>query len=160
MSPRIGVFGRPHHRHEDLRRADLTAARVNDRHGVAAVVDEQFLPGAMHLAHRARQAVAKDPVERAELAIGVRTLTVRDPVFLPQQLQGHPLALELLVDHGKLRPLVLLARGGLPEQQRLQARFIQILRQRPAQPLAHSPLYETAHRTLGYPGRRRDPLVT
>src|ERR1017187_766815 len=64
----VGLFGRSHDRYVDLRRADLTAARVKTTRGAPALVDKHLPPRSIPLAHRARQAVAKHPVERAELA--------------------------------------------------------------------------------------------
>ena len=55
----VGVAGRAQHGDEQLGAADLAGGRIDDRHGVAAVVDEQLVPGAVHLAHGALQAVAK-----------------------------------------------------------------------------------------------------
>ena len=114
----------------------------------------------MGLAHRARQAVAEALVVPAELAVLVGPLTVGGVVFLPEQLQRHPFAFELLVHVRVLGVRVLLALHDLGEQQPLEGGVIQILRQRPAEALLDRPLHVIAHRALGDAGGRRDPLVT
>ena len=95
----------------------------------------------------------------AELAVPVRTLAVRGVVLLPQQLQGDAFALQLLMDAGKVRHRVLLARRALTKQQTLHLPLVQIGRQRPPQALLQRPLHVLRHGALGDPGRRRDPLV-
>jgi hypothetical protein len=157
---RKGIFGSAHHRDEDLCTTDLTGGRVDHCNGIAAVIDEQFLPRSMHLAHRARQAGAEALVVNAELAVTVGTFPVRGVVLLPQQLQRHRFAFEFLVQIREVRLRVLLARRGLSEQQPLQGRFVQISRQRPVQALLHGALNVVADRALGCTGRGRDPLVT
>ena len=49
-------------------------------------------------------------------------------VLLPQQLQGDTLALQLLMDVGKVRHRVVFARRVLAKQQTLQLPFVKIRR--------------------------------
>ena len=75
-----------------------------------------FFSSSMNLAHRAPQAVAEALIVEAELAVPIGTLAVRDVIFLPQQLQGHGFAFEILMYVGKVRLFILFARHGLSEQ--------------------------------------------
>ena len=71
----------------------------------------------------------------AELAVAVSALGVGGAVLLPQQLQRHALALELLVDQREVgRGVADRPRRGVREQQRLERRVIEIGGQRRAQP--------------------------
>src|SRR5438270_11792474 len=90
-----GVATRAPHRHENLGLPHLPA--VDHRNRVPAVVHEQFLPGAVRLAHRQVQLASPLPVELAETAVLV-PLWATLPVFLPEQAQRHALAPQLLVD--------------------------------------------------------------
>lgn len=157
---RVRVLRGAQGRHEDLGGEDLAALRVDYRDGVAAVVDEHLLPGAVHLAHRAGQPAAVLVIVQAELAIPVRALPVRLLVFLPQQLQGDSLALELLVDQRIVRLRIAVGWRGFPVHQRLKTGFIELRRQRPRQPLTHRPLHGVRHRALRHPDRRGGFLVT
>ena len=47
----VGVVGRPENGHEDLGLADLSRLPVDDRHGVAGVIDEHPLAGLVVLTH-------------------------------------------------------------------------------------------------------------
>jgi len=77
-----------------------------ERNGGAGIVDEQFLPGAVNLAHGALEAFGKLAVVLAELRVApgldgiVGAVLVADlgAVFLPQQHERHALAAQLLVD--------------------------------------------------------------
>jgi hypothetical protein len=93
-----------------------------------AVIDEQFLPSAVHLAHRAREAPSVPVIVLAVLAVPIGSLTVRLAVFVPQQLQRDAFALQLLVDVGKVRHRVVFARRTLTKHQALQLPFVQIRR--------------------------------
>ena len=156
---RIRVLRGAERRHEDLGGEDFPAPRIDHRDGVAAVIDEHLLPGAVHLAHRAGEPAAILVVMNTELAVPIRALAVRLLVFLPQQLQGDSFALELLVDHGIVGLRVTLGRRGNPVHQRLKTRLIELRRQRPAQPLPYGPRHGVRHRALGHPRRRGDLLV-
>jgi hypothetical protein len=50
----IGVVGGAHSRDEDLRRADLAGAGVDQIDGLSGIVDEHPLAGGMGLVHRRR----------------------------------------------------------------------------------------------------------
>ncbi len=64
-----GVVRGPEHGHEDLRPRNLAGLGVDDRHRVARIVDEELLAGAVHLAHRALEALGEVPVEVAEARV-------------------------------------------------------------------------------------------
>ena len=117
---RVGVVRRAQHRHENLCAADLAAGRIDDGHRLAGVVDEQALAGDVGLAHRALERGNPGAVLDAEARVLVgRRVRVDELalVFLPQQLQGHAGALELLVDPGVIRlELARRARHGGPVQ--------------------------------------------
>lgn len=72
---------------------------------MAGVVDEQPLPTGVHQAHRALLALDPAAVLLAEGAVTVGRLTCAGVVLLPQQLQRHARALELLVQPGMVRLL-------------------------------------------------------
>jgi hypothetical protein len=146
-------------RDEDLGRTDLAAPRIDHRHRVAAVVDEHLLAGAVHLAHRTGQRAPIGVIARAELAVSICRLTVRRRVLLPQKLQGHALALELLVDQRIVGRRIPSPRCRLDVQQRLQPTVIQVRRQRPAQAFLQRPPHRVRHRAFRQPRRRRDLLV-
>ena len=71
---------------------------LDDRQRRPGLVDEQLLPGAVLLAHRAAQRLGVRPVVLAELcqAPGAAAL-MRGTVFLPEQHQRHALAAQLNV---------------------------------------------------------------
>ena len=149
------------HADEDLRLADLAGAAVDDRARVAAVVDEQLVAGAVHLAHRARQPAAELVVVEAELAVAVGALAVHRLVLVPQQLQRHALALELLMDVGVIGCRVSRrARCRRAwEQQPFDRRLIEVWQQRPRQPDLGRPGQVLGDRPLRQPGRRGDLAV-
>ena len=131
----VGVVRRPQHRHEHLGAADLAADRVHHRHGVAGVVDEQPLAAGVHLSHRALLALDPGAVLLAEGAVAVGALTGAGAVLLPQQLQRHARARELLVQRGVVRLLpAAAARAWRRVQPRLQFVVAQGVGQRPVHP--------------------------
>ena len=85
----------------------------------------------MHLAHRAGERAAIIVVTQTELAVAVRALAVRSPIFFPQQLQRHAFALQFLVDQRVVGLRIAIARRRFHVQQRLQCVFIQFRWQRP-----------------------------
>ncbi len=93
----IGVVGRAQYRDEDLCLADFTGRRVDHRDGLAGVVDEQLLAGAMVLAHDHIQLAlpGAEVIAKPGVLVAVR---VGGPVFLPQQEQGHTLVSEFLLN--------------------------------------------------------------
>ncbi len=107
---------------------------IDDGYTRAAVVDEGLLAGPVLLAQAALLARPPRTVAPTEAAVAVGPLTVQGDVLGPQQLQGHTLALELLVDLEEVvgfdEPVRL--RLGR-EQHRHQRRFIRVLGKRPGQ---------------------------
>ena len=77
-------------------------------------------------------------------------------VFLPEQLQGDAVALELAVDVRAVGPGSASRRRGAGKQPGLKGRVVQLGRQRPAEPAAHRPLQIARNRArtddagLGY----------
>jgi len=156
---RIRVFRGAQRRDENLGGEDLTTVRVDHRHGVAAVVDEHLLAGAVHLTHRAGERSAVFAVALEKLAVLVRAFAVRRRVLFPQQLQRHTLALEFLVHQRIVGLRIPAARRRLGVQLRLEPAVVQFRRQRPGEALPQRPLHSVRHRPLGHAGRRRDSLV-
>jgi len=91
-----GVAGSPEDGDEDLRLADLAGVPVDDRYGLAGVVDEQFFSGAMLLAHDDVDLGGPEPVVLAEPAVLV-ALWMGQAIFLPEQGQGDAGATHLSV---------------------------------------------------------------
>ena len=157
-----GVVRGPEHGHEDLRPRNLAGLGVDDRHRVARVVDEELLAGAVHLAHRALEALGEVPVEVAEARILVGRPGRRLDVLLPQQCEGDVLALEPLMDAGEIghpvahrRP----ARTRRPAQQRAQARLIGRRQLGPAHAAGLGGLHVLGDDALGDRQRARDALM-
>ena len=156
----VGIRRRAQHGDEDLGAADLAAAGVDDRHRVAGVVDEQLVAGAVDLAHRALQALREAVIEQAELAVAIRLAGMGLGVLFPQQLQGDALALEFLVQVGKVRRgMTLHRRRRVREQQRLEPRLVHVRRQRPAETGIAGALHVLGHRSLGHLGGGGDAFV-
>ena len=103
-----GVAGCAQHGDKDAGRANLAGAGVDDRHGRAGVIGEQFLAGAMDLAHGALELSCPHPVVGAECRVLERRLSRRPLIFFPQQDQRDAFALEFLVNLG----VVGLGEGG------------------------------------------------
>ena len=83
----VNVVRRSKGGYEDLRSGDLTGGGTDDRHGLAGVVDEQFLAGDVGLAHRAFEAYRPLAVLDAKAGV-LEGQCVVIGVFLPQKLQG------------------------------------------------------------------------
>jgi hypothetical protein len=146
----VGVVRGAEHSDEDLRGRDLAGARVDDRHGLPGVVDEQPLTCDVGLSHRARQRCRPRPVFDAETRVLVGEV-VAAGVLLPQQLQGHARALELLVDVGVVRlKLGARTRYRRPVQAPLQLGIVELLGQRPVDTGAASHRHDAADRALGH----------
>jgi hypothetical protein len=105
----IGVVGCAEQRHKYLRRMDLAVIGTDDRHRGSAVIDEAFLAGLVGLAHGALLPLMPMVVAITELRVAVAAVGVLLGVLLPQQLLGHPLALEFLMDD---RPVGYLVTSG------------------------------------------------
>src|SRR5262249_3467370 len=128
-----------------------------DVDGVAGVVDEHLLAGAVILPQHDIQVSRPIPILLAKP-------TVTDPVgmiflvFLPEQLQGHAtIRLQFLMDFGEVR-----LRPGCGwrrhwwKQELFQLAIVQFLRQRPAQPRGGRPLQKTLYGSFAHPADRRD----
>src|SRR5690606_24600313 len=101
----IGVIGRPQDGYKDLRRSNLAGGSIHDRHRGAAVVDETLLASPVMLAQGALLGLLPVLVASAELGVTVAAVGHTGGVLLPQQLPGHALALELLMQAGAVRLL-------------------------------------------------------
>ena len=76
---------------------DVGSAGVRQGDRGAGVVDEEFFSGAVDLAHGALEGLGETAVVLTELGVAVDgAIWVALAVLLPQQHQGHALALELL----------------------------------------------------------------
>ena len=95
---RVAVRTRPQHRHEHLRRALRAARRVLHRHRLPGVVDEQLLPGPVHLQHHRRVLCLPLPVQLAVLAVPI-PVRLRLAVLQPQLQQRQALAPAQLLVH-------------------------------------------------------------
>lgn len=127
------VVRRPEHGDENLRRMLLTGGGVDDRDGLAAVVDEQPLAGRVSLTQGDGQGLGEGPVMQAKRAVLV-ALGMSLPVFLPQQFQGHAGPTQLAMHRRpiRLRPLDA-SRRRRRKQHHFHRPFGQALRQRPTQ---------------------------
>ena len=106
---RVGVARSAEGGHEDLNGAALARGAVYDRDRQARVIDEELLPGHMHLMHARLRRPPPCLVELAEAAVAER-LGVRGPVLFPEQQQRHTLLAQLPVDIRPVRQRAL--RGG------------------------------------------------
>jgi len=132
----VGVVRGAEDSDEDVRPPDLAATGIDDRHGVAGEVDEQFLAGAMGLPHRALQALDILAVELAEARILVGRLALCLPIFFPQQRQRDAVALEFPVYVREVRHDVPMP-GAAPvaqTQAALQRLVVHLLQLRPVEP--------------------------
>ena len=158
---RVGVIRGAQHGDEDLGYAQLAAARIDDRHRVAAIVEKQLLAGAVHLTHRAFERLAKLPVVEAELAVAVGATGVRGVILLPQQRKGDALAFEFLVNMGKVgRGVACRGSARAAEQLRLQRRVVHLRSQRPADARLKGALQVAGDRCLGHTGGGGNTLMT
>ena len=73
---------------------------VHHRDGGTGVVCETLLARHMGLAEAALQARLEAPIGGTELRIAIALRALGLAVFLPQELQGHALAFELLMEGG------------------------------------------------------------
>lgn len=80
----IGIAGSPQHRHKDLGLANLTGARVHNRHCGAGIINKELVTGQMDLAHAALDAAFPGPIVGAELGILIDALFVmRGHILFP-----------------------------------------------------------------------------
>ena len=140
----VGVVGGTEDGDEDRRRPDLAARGVGDRHGLAGVVDEQFLAGGMRLAQAEREPPDPLPIEGAETAVAVAG-RVLGFVFLPEEVEGDALAPQFAVHD---RPIgigaSLVRRCRRRVQLRLERRLAQSCRQGPGDAVELRPAEEIA----------------
>jgi|GEM_PF-2307537 len=78
-----GVAAGSQHRDEDLGLADLAGVRIDNRQGVTGVIDEQLLPGLVHLAHGDLQFTCPAAVQFTEMAVAI-PLRMLGNIFLPE----------------------------------------------------------------------------
>ena len=124
-------------------------------------VDEQPLPGRVHLPHGRRQPALPGPVELAPAAVLVAA-RIGSPVLLPEQHQRHagPSQLPVHLDPVGLGLAPLPRhRPGAGEQQRLQRPVREPLRQGPSQPSRHHPVQAEPRRAARHPHRARNRPV-
>jgi hypothetical protein len=129
----VGVVGGAEHADEDLGLAHDARLRVDDRHLLAGVVDEDLVAGDVVLAHDRRQPPLELAVQVAEARVAV-AVGLRLPVLLPQDHQADAGPLHLA---GQRRPVRLgaaaaaRAHTGAGKQLLLQELVGQLRRQRP-----------------------------
>lgn len=82
-----GVAGRAEDGDEDLRLADLAGSPINDRHGLAGVIDKQLFASTVFLAHDHVDLGSPEAVVLAEPAV-LEALRMGEPILLPEQGQG------------------------------------------------------------------------
>ena len=145
----VGVVRCAERGHEDLGRGDRAGGRVNQRHGVAAVVHEELLAGDVDLAHRALQALRERAVLDAKARVLVRQRVVAG-VLLPQQLQRDAGALELLVNEREVGDeLVARSRHRRAEQPGLEFVVVECLGHAPVDAGRAGQRHVLARRALG-----------
>jgi len=109
------------------------AQAILERQVVGIRLGELVGQGIMHAGHLgAALAVTPGAIVLAELAVAVRLVTVGLDVLRPQQLQGHALVLERLVDLEVVRCREAHRRRLGREQSRLQRSLVGAVRQQPA----------------------------
>ena len=130
MSTREGVVGSTQHGDKDLGLTYLTGIGIDHRHRGATVVHKQLFTGSMRPPQAALLTRQPLQVTVTELGIAVTLAWMLFPVFLPQQLPGHPFTLELLVHLGKVQfnKATLTGNGLAGEQQTPQRTLIHIRR--------------------------------
>ena len=91
------------YRHEQVGIAFLASPAVDhDRHRVAGIVDEHLLAAGVALAHDQRQSAFPAPEQVAPSAVPI-AVRMGSVVFLPEDLQGDVLALQLARHHRPVR---------------------------------------------------------
>ena len=112
----------------------MGTAAIGEADGRAGIVDEQFLAGAMNLAHGPLELPGELPVILAELRVAVGVpVRVVGAVLFPQQHQRHALAPQFLMQPAVIR-LHMIARAFAADQQApLQHGFVSVVHCRPIQ---------------------------
>lgn len=130
----VSVTAGTQHGDEELGLADFIRLRVDDGNGLAGVIDKQFFPGLVRLAHRGLQMLGPFPIVLTELGVGV-AVRVGFAILDPQQPQRHPGPTQLGVESGPVR-LGNDPPGGrrrLGKEPPVQGLFIQLVRQWPSE---------------------------
>ncbi len=127
-----GVARSAEHRDEDAGRPDFAGVGIDNRHGRAGIVGEQFLAGPVDLAHRALELAGPVAVAGTEGRVLVAALAGGLTVLFPEQRQGDAFLLQFLMNQrivrfGKGR----FAGGTLPVEQFLQPGIIEGFGNRP-----------------------------
>ena len=142
-----------------MRGPRLAGVAVDDhRNRVASVVDEQLLSAQIGLAHAQGELRFPLTINLTEAAVAI-TLGVLFDILVPQDLQGHVLAFELLVDQPPVRLMA-------PSTARLGARFLEhqafklgladLRGDRPAEPSRSAALQQLANRPTRDPRAAHD----
>ena len=79
----VGVIAGPQGGHEDLRLPNFSCSWVHHRYRLTGVVDEQFFPRLVLLAHHRFELFGPRPVVMAELAVAI-PIRMLLPVLHPQ----------------------------------------------------------------------------
>ena len=154
----IGVAAGAQDGHEEFGLPHLAGVGVDDRQGHAGEVHERLLAGAVLLAHDQVEATLPATIGLAEPGVA-EALGVTLAVFEPEQLAGHALAAQLLVDRGPVGHGPQLrrwpGRDG-HEQARLERGIVEVIGQWPVEPGEPSAGEVVADRRTGHPGGGRD----
>jgi len=94
-----GVVAGAHDRHEHLGILDFAGGRIDDGEGLAAIVHEHLLAGAVLLAHRDIQLLAPLPEELTVLTVLI-PFGIAFLILLPQQHESQILVGNQLVVQG------------------------------------------------------------
>ena len=113
---------------------DVGTAGVCQLDSWSGVVDEQFLTGAVDLAHGALEGLGVAPVVLAKLRVAVDGLArMLSAMFFPQQHQRHAFASQLLVHAAIVRLHETTDSSGGSQQAIVQCRVVQTLNLHPVQ---------------------------
>jgi hypothetical protein len=114
---------------------DLAAMRIDHRHGLSGVVDEEFFTGAVTLAHDQIEFAGPASIALAEPTV-LKAIRFSGFVFLPKQKEGDTFALEFAVDIspiGRYGSQLRSGQGPRWKQELLQGLVIESVGQRPRQ---------------------------
>ena len=98
-----GVVRGFQHGDKYLRFRGFAGGGVDDRNGLAAVVNEHLFTVALGLPHREPQMFLPLIVENEKLRVAVSPRSVLLTVFFPQKLAGHAFEPQLIVNGGEVR---------------------------------------------------------
>ncbi|MNL09405.1 hypothetical protein D3C87_1301650 [compost metagenome] len=128
-----GVAGRAENGDEDLRLADLAGSPINDRHGLAGIIDKQLFAGTMFLTHDHVDLGGPEAVVLAEPAV-LEALRMGESVLLPEQGQGYAGAAQLSMRPCPIRHRTLIAWNRRCWREQTSLQFGVRQRRRPSQP--------------------------